>query len=63
MRHVFFPVQAANLKDSLSVRAVAERHEAWKVELPKDDAAVWDWLAALDDARHAALLAHCVTSG
>ena len=63
VRHVFFPVQAADLKDSPSAQAVAERHEAWKAELPKDDDALWDWLAALDDTRRAALLAHCVSFG
>jgi ParB family chromosome partitioning protein len=63
VRHVFFPVQAADLKDSPSAKAVAERHEAWKAELPKDDDALWDWLATLDDTRRAALLAHCVSFG
>src|SRR5208283_4521098 len=42
---------------------VAERHEAWKADLPKDEAQLWDWLAALDDASRAALLAHCVSFG
>ncbi len=63
VRHVFFPVQSSDLKDSPSARAVAERHEAWKAELPKDDDALWDWLAGLDDGRRAALLAHCVSFG
>jgi len=63
VRHVFFPVQATNLKDSPSSAAVAERHEAWQAELPKDDDALWDWLAALDESRRAALLAHCVSFG
>ncbi|MEA2816382.1 MAG: ParB family transcriptional regulator, chromosome partitioning protein [Rhodospirillaceae bacterium] len=63
VRHVFFPVQAADLKDSPSAKAVAERHEAWKAELPKDDDGLWDWLASLDDTRRAALLAHCVSFG
>ena len=63
MRHVFFPVQAADLKESLSARAVAERHEAWKADLPKDSAALWDWLSALDEDRRAMLLAHCVSFG
>jgi ParB family transcriptional regulator, chromosome partitioning protein len=63
VRHVFFPVQVADLKDSPSARAVAERHEAWKAELPKDDEALWGWLANLDDDRRAALLAHCVSFG
>ncbi|HQS17728.1 MAG: DNA-binding protein [Rhodospirillales bacterium 24-66-33] len=63
VRHVFFPAQAGDLKDSSSAQAVAERHEAWKAELPKDDDALWDWLATLDDTRRAALLAHCVSFG
>jgi ParB family chromosome partitioning protein len=63
VRHVFFPVQATDLKDSASAKAVAERHEAWKAELPKDDTELWDWLTALDDTRRAALLAHCVSFG
>jgi ParB family chromosome partitioning protein len=63
VRHVFFPVQAADLKDSPSARAVAQRHEAWKAELPKDEDTLWDWLAALNDTRRAALLAHCVSFG
>jgi ParB family chromosome partitioning protein len=63
MRHVFFPVQAPDLKDSLSAKAVAERQKAWEAELPKDGDALWDWLANLDDDRRAALLAHCVSFG
>jgi ParB family chromosome partitioning protein len=63
VRHVFFPVQAADLKDSPSAKAVAERHEVWKADLPTDEAALWDWLVALDDASRAALLAHCVSLG
>lgn len=63
VRHVFFPVQAADLKDSPSARAVADRHDAWNAELPKDEAALWDWLVSLGDSRRAALLAHCVSFG
>ena len=43
------PSQPADLKDSPSAKAVAERHEAWKADLPKDEAALWDWLTALDE--------------
>jgi ParB family chromosome partitioning protein len=63
VRHVFFSVQATDLKDSLSAKAVAERHEAWKADLPTDEDALWDSLAALDEASRAALLAHCVSFG
>jgi ParB family chromosome partitioning protein len=63
VRHVFFPVQAPDLKDSLAAKAVAERQKAWEADLPKDGDALWDWLADLDDERRAALLAHCVSFG
>ena len=63
VREVFFSIQPADLKDSPPAKAVAERHQAWKADLPKDEAALWDWLAALDDASRAALLAHCVSFG
>lgn len=63
VRHVFFPVQAADLKDSPSARSIAERHEAWKADLPQDDQALWVWLAALDETSRLSLLAHCVSYG
>ena len=63
VRHVFFPVQATDLKDSQSAKAVAERHEAWKADLPKDEAKLWDWLDTIDEASRAAILAHCVSFG
>jgi len=63
VRHVFCPVQAADLKDSPSARSIAERHEAWKADLPQDDQALWDWLAALDETSRLSLLAHCVSYG
>ncbi|MFO0285049.1 MAG: ParB/RepB/Spo0J family partition protein, partial [Brevundimonas sp.] len=63
VRHVFFPAEAADLKDSPSACAIAERHDAWKADLPQDDQALWDWLSALDDASRLALLAHCVSFG
>ncbi|MGD9845196.1 MAG: ParB/RepB/Spo0J family partition protein [Hyphomicrobiaceae bacterium] len=63
VRHIFFPAQADELKDSPSAKSVAERHEAWKVDVPADDAALWDWLAALDETSRMALLAHCVSYG
>lgn len=61
--HVFFPVQDDALKDSPSARAVHERHEGWAADIPAEDNALWDWLAALDDASRMALLAHCVSYG
>ena len=64
VRHVFFPAQAADLKDSPSARAVDERQKAWAADLPVgDDQALWDWLDSLDEASRLALLAHCVSYG
>jgi ParB family chromosome partitioning protein len=63
VRHVTMPVQASDLKDSVSANAIAKRQEVWKAELPTDDTALWDYLAASDDARRAALLGHCVSFG
>ncbi|MEV5023559.1 ParB/RepB/Spo0J family partition protein [Sphingobium sp. LMA1-1-1.1] len=63
VKHIFFPVQDEALKDSPSARAVQERHDAWAADIPKDDDALWDWLAGLNDASRMALLAHCVSYG
>ena len=61
VRQVFFSIQPADLKDSPSAKAVSERHDAWKADLPKDEAALWDWLATLDETSRTTLLAHCVS--
>jgi len=63
IRHVHFPAEAEDLRDSTSAKAIAARHEAWKADIPADDNALWDWLAALDEASRMALLAHCVCHG
>jgi ParB family chromosome partitioning protein len=63
VRHHFFSAQGTDLKDSLSAKAIEARYEDWKVDLPTDDVALWDWIAALDDASRMALLAHCVAYG
>jgi ParB family transcriptional regulator, chromosome partitioning protein len=51
------------VKDSPSAKAVEERHDFWDKDMPKNETALWDWLAALDDASRSALLAHCVSFG
>jgi ParB family chromosome partitioning protein len=64
VRHVYFTAQDADLKDSSDARAVADRQEAWKADIPfGDDDALWTWLDKLDDASRLALLAHCVSFG
>jgi ParB family chromosome partitioning protein len=68
VRHVFFQVQASDLKDSPSATSIAARQEAWRNELAAfaddtDENALWNWLHGLDSASRLALLAHCVSYG
>ena len=63
VRHVFFPAQPDDLKDCPSAKSVTERHEGWKVDVPTDDDALWDWIVGLEDTSRMALLAHCVSYG
>lgn len=63
VRHVQLPVQAPGLKDSASAKAVDERHKAWMADMPDNETALWNWLAALDEASRLTLLAHCVSYG
>lgn len=64
VRHVHLPTQDAELKDSPAAKAIDERHEAWKGDIPLgDDETLWAWLDGLDEASRQALLAHCVSYG
>ena len=63
VRHIFFPVQADELKNSPSAKSVTDRHERWGDHVPADDEALWGWLAALDDSVRMDLLAHCISYG
>jgi hypothetical protein len=63
VRHVQLSIQAPELKDSASAKSIAARHEGWRADMPTDEAALWDWLVALDEASRLALLAHCVSFG
>ncbi|MGE0678894.1 ParB/RepB/Spo0J family partition protein [Pseudolabrys sp.] len=63
VRQVHFSAPASDLKDSVPAKAIDERNKAWAAEMPNDEVALWDWLAALDDASRSALLAHCVSFG
>jgi ParB family chromosome partitioning protein len=61
IRQIHLPVQAPGLKDSASAKAVDDRHEAWRSDMPRDETALWDWLVGLDDTSRSSLLAHCVS--
>ena len=51
------------MKESASAKAVADRHAAWKADCRPTRQALWDALAALDDASRLALFAHCASFG
>lgn len=61
--HRYLSSQGSDLADSPSAKAIGERFDGWKADLPSDEAALWDWIAALDEASRIALLAHCVSYG
>jgi ParB family chromosome partitioning protein len=68
VRHVFFPAQAPDLKDSPSASSIAVRQDGWRIEMApvvedSDPDALWNWLHQLDGASRLALLAHCVSYG
>jgi len=63
VRQQRFGVQGADLSDTPSAKAIDERFDAWKADVPSDEGALWDWIAALNDASRMALLAHCVSYG
>jgi ParB family chromosome partitioning protein len=64
VRRVYMSAQAPDLKDSPVAKAVDDRHSAWEADLPLgDDAVLWDYLSALDQASRLALLAHCLSFG
>jgi ParB family chromosome partitioning protein len=64
VRHVYMSAQAPDLKDSVVAKLVDERHAAWEADLPLgDDAALWNYLSALDQGSRLALLAHCLSFG
>jgi ParB family chromosome partitioning protein len=63
VHEVTCPIQPADLDASAPARAIEGRHKAWLAELPKTDAALWEWLDAMSDSRRLELLAHCVSFG
>ncbi|OYX14169.1 MAG: chromosome partitioning protein ParB, partial [Rhizobiales bacterium 32-66-8] len=63
VRQQHFGVQGGDLSETPSAKAIDERFAAWKADVPSDEGALWDWIAALDEASRMALLAHCVSYG
>jgi len=63
VRRIYLPIQAPDLKDSACARAIADREERWKSELPDHQDGLWDFLDNLSQDRRMALLAHCLSFG
>ena len=56
-----FSAQAPGLSDSVTAKAIEERHERWEQQLPEDPAELWEKLASFDADSRAVLMAHCVS--
>ena len=52
---------ADGIEDTAADKALADRHAAWAVDLPRDVADLWGFIAALDHASVMALFAHCTS--
>jgi ParB family chromosome partitioning protein len=63
LQQTHFPNQAPGMKDSLSAKSIAARHERWENRLPASERELWDALALLDGDDQAALFAHCAAYG
>lgn len=56
--------QASDLKDIVVAKLVEDRHAEWAADLPLGYyAALWDYLASLDQGSRPSLLAHCLSFG
>ena len=60
LKSVSFGAQAPGLNDSVSAKALAERHKAWTAALPKEPGELWDALQGWESDSRQALFAHCV---
>ncbi len=56
-------VHAPGLNDSMSAKAIDQRHEGWSERLPDAPADLWETLIAFDADEQAALFAHCAAFG
>ncbi|NOW45008.1 ParB family chromosome partitioning protein [Novosphingobium sp. SG751A] len=56
-------IHAPGLNDSMSAKAIDQRHESWSERLPGAPADLWETLIAFDADDQAALFAHCASFG
>lgn len=50
---------ADGIEDTAAGKALADRHEAWAADMPREVSELWDFIASLDHASVMALFAHC----
>jgi ParB family chromosome partitioning protein len=60
-RSASLSAHAPVIDDCPAMVAIAERHASWERRMPEDVAGLWDFVAGLDQAEQAELLAHCVS--
>jgi ParB family chromosome partitioning protein len=51
---------AEGIADTKAAEALAERHDVWAQQLPRDVAGLWTFVGDLDGDSRSSLLAHCV---
>lgn len=56
-------VHAPGLNDTVSAKAIDQRHEGWSERLPDAPADLWETLIVFDADEQAALFAHCAAFG
>ncbi|MBB1092116.1 ParB/RepB/Spo0J family partition protein [Rhodopseudomonas palustris] len=63
IRSPTLPAQAPGLNDSVSAKAIEARHDAWKIQLPKEEGDLWATLIGFDATEQSSLFAHCASFG
>ena len=61
LKSVQFGSQAPGLNDTALAQALDERHQAWRLSLPKEPGELWGALERFDADSREALFAHCVS--
>ena len=52
---------ADGIEDTAAAKALADRHDGWAADMPRDVADLWGFIAGLDQASVMALFAHCAS--
>ncbi|SEG16924.1 ParB/RepB/Spo0J family partition protein [Bosea lathyri] len=52
---------ADGIEDTAAAKLLADRHEGWAMDMPRDVADLWGFIASLDHASVMALFAHCAS--